>query len=366
MAARWQFILTDQAFNPIGELLNIKDRSISLGLNRLDTASFKMRLDNPLSDSLIETMGFIKGYRNGILRFYGPVVTAEEAGAGNEFSLAVNAMSAGWFLQHRYVGLSSTGVTYGTATDKAAIAKNLIDITNSSGDTHIDTSTPVGSEASITYQAGPSKKLYDCITELGTGSDAFDWRILPIDNFANGVVTGTKIGSFVAQPLLGALQPEAIFEFGSGRRNIKGYNRAINRETQANRIWHIPSAGIKLGETPPSRSDASSITEYGVIEDVLQTDITDSLMVNSLLDEHIAIRRWPRQVLSFEPHIDPQGRGTLPEFGADYDVGDFVRARIVHAGITRVDGLVRIWGVTFSIDDNGVERANTILSAEES
>jgi hypothetical protein len=365
-AAKWQFVLTDAQLRPVGELLNVKDRQVSLSLNKVDNLSFKLRLDNPLAEPLLSDLGYIKAYRGKKLVYFGPIVSAEEAGDTSGASVAVTSAGAAWFLQKRLTGTSATGRIFTTVTDRAEIARTLIAEANAGSDTGIATTGIAQSGSLITYTAGPFRTLYDVLTELATGVDAFDWRVLPVENFVDGAVTSGKIGVFVAEPVIGDYQDEAVFEWGAGRNNMKSYSRIMDRSTQANQVFHIASAGPDAPGYPTVlANDLTSVGNYRLLEDIAQADLSSLTLRQQLVNEHVRVRKNPRQIIKFEPHIDPQDTGYLPEFGREYDVGDFVRVRISSAGVVRVDAWLRIWGVTFSIDDNGIERASAILAAQD-
>lgn len=365
-AAQWQFVLTDAAYSPVGEILNVKERQVNLALNKYDNLSFQLRLDNPLANNIINDLAYIKAYRAGSLKFFGPIISAEEAASSDSATVAVTAGGAAWLMTKRLTGKSATGRLFSTVTDRAVIARTLIAEANAENNTGIDTSAAVGSGSTITYTAGPFRTLYDVVTELATGYDAFDWRVLPVENYSRGVVTSQSIGTFNAQPLIGATQPEAIFEWGTGRRNVKSYSRIRDRSSQANQVYHIASAGPDAPGYPTVvANDPTSIASYRLLEDIAQADLTDYALRTQLVQEHIRVRKTPREVIKFEPHIDPQGVGILPVFGVDYDIGDFVTFRAAYGGAARINALLRIWGVQFSIDDNGVERASAVLAAQD-
>jgi hypothetical protein len=69
-------------------------------------------------------------------------------------------------------------------------------------------------------------------------------------------------------------------------------------------------------------------------------------------------------VLTIEPHIESGVAGRLPDWGTDYEVGDTVRVRIAYNEVPRIDALMRVWGVTANLDEQGVERLE-LLTAEE-
>jgi hypothetical protein len=189
---------------------------------------------------------------------------------------------------------------------------------------------------------------------------------VPWENYVSNRLRGPKIGVFEAYPVIGNDQPNVIFEYGSGRSNLSGYQRSLNRESQANRVFHSISKqhgeNTRLDTIYAENKDA--ITKWDLIEDIAQADITDLGLRQKLVKEHVRIRKNPRQIISATPHIDPEGIGRLPVFGEEYDLGDSVRLRAINAGQVRLDARVRVWGIDFAINPEGLE-TQTLLLAEE-
>lgn len=374
--ASWGFIVTDNQFRPQGELVNASARKVAIPLNKLPTASFQVRLDNPLADTLVTTNCYIKGYRlvrgqAPQLRYFGPVVSAEESADKDKATVAVNSVGAGWVLQKRLVGKSAAGTTW-TTTDRARIVADasispigMLPQANNEGETHIDcASGPFTAASTATYTA-LYKTILDCISDLSVGDTGFDWRIVPLDNYVSGAVSSTKIGRFEAYPVLGSQQPNVMFEWGTNRSNIVAYTRQVDRSSQANKVYHNAAAGPDAPGFPTvSAIDGQSISDYGLLEDLAQADLLDLTLRQNLVNEHVRVRRNPRQLISFTPHIDPNDAGRLPQFGIEYDVGDIVRARAVYRARTRFDVATRVWGITFDIGDLGVEQQTLQLAQE--
>lgn len=140
----WKFGLCDLAGAPIGEVLNATERRLTLPLNGLPTASFKLRLDDPLANQISDRDGdcLVKVYQGSTLRFIGDITTVEESGEGESQSLVVNAAGPLWRLQKRLVGISATGATLGyTAIAANTILVEQLTTANTAHDTGIRTGT---------------------------------------------------------------------------------------------------------------------------------------------------------------------------------------------------------------------------------
>lgn len=389
--AVWSFVLTDMRFQPIGELLNTSQAQVMMGLNRVSTCSLTLRMDNPQVPQILANLGYIKGYRDGVLRFYGPIISVEESAERDTQTLQVNAAGIEWVLSKRLAGKTQDGVHYSVATDRAQIMADLINQANALNETHIDTSTGVSAASKTTYQSSPFKLLSEVLVDLSATLDGFDWIVTPYDNVIHtttgtgsgsggsfgrpggsgtgsqsaGKVSSNKIGLFHAAPTWGNQQPEAVFEYGTGRHNVVSYKRTVSRETQANLVYHLIDSDPNNTGTSTisgvSSSDAASQTTWGWMEDVAQADIIDQGLRQALVSEHVRIRRQPRSVIDVQPHVN-DGSGRVPTLGLDYDVGDAVKLHIVVANADRLDGWVRVWGVTAAIDNSGMEALTLSLS----
>jgi hypothetical protein len=359
---KWTAVLTNLAYKPLNEPRTTKSLSYSRALNKLATCSFQIALDDPLSPTLSTTAAFVKLYRGTSLRYFGPIVTAEETIDRESKSLAITSAD-GWILQKRLAGKSATGQVFSTATDLAQIAKSLIDTTNTMAETGISTTTVTMSAASArTYTAGPYRFILEIVQELGSALDGFDWRLVPIENWVNGAVSGTKFAYMHAVPVIGSNQPTAIFEYGlNTRSNVLNYTKTTSRDGQANLVFLAGADYV----SPVSDSDPSAQGTWGVQEDILTMgDLTDATMRAQIAAEHIIVRSRPRTLIKLTPHIDPGVTGRLPQPFVDYDIGDTITARIVDNGLVKFAGLLRVYGINVSIDEQGFERIELVTEDE--
>jgi hypothetical protein len=356
--ADWTFVYTDRMGVPQGEILNASDRKVTKPLNSLDTASFKVRLDNPWADALSTCQGSVKGYRGDSLEFYGDIVSAEENIDDTNGTLAVN-LSCGWNLTKRLVGKSKTGLLFGTLT-RGQIVSILVNTVNLDDPTGVETTTEQEDRTDgglmTSYVAGPYKPFHDVLRELSVGTEGFDWRVVPVDG-----EFFTK-AHFETRTVMGQQRPDSVFEFGVGRNNVQSYKRTVNREGQANTVYHNASAGPDAPGYPTvfgSNFDASEV--WGLLEDVAQGDLQNEAARQALVDAHAEMRGFPRQIIEFVPHLD-DGTGRVPQYGTDFFLGDQIRGRFAYNGMVRMDAYLRLYGVSFEIDAEGTERVTFTLS----
>lgn len=382
----WTFVYASEVFEPQGEILNVQDRRINLPLNKIDTCSFKVLSSNRFAENLLSCEGYIKGYRNGVLQFHGPIVTAEEVAEGGRTTISVNAMGQGWVLGKHYPTKNIATLTQDRAlrfvelmgAESTKSMDNPYDpgafggVTGSSN-MNIDVySVSAASTAIYSITEDYSKSLATILGELSAGAGGFDWRFLAreniidgevdmngaIDSFFHGYGFQSYVNSFYAAPTIGELRSEAFFEYGVGKRNITSYRRVNTREGQATVVYHRAQPGI----TPPTVTgrDYDSIRKWGWLEDIAEADIDDATLRQSLVDDHIAVRKQPRRRIDFTP-VGSFNSSRVPQFGVDFDIGDIVRARALNS----FDAMFRVWGVTFDIDSNGTEKMTLALSEED-
>jgi hypothetical protein len=364
--AKWTWEITDAAFNPIGEILNAKERKLTLPLNKVNTASFKIRLDNPLAESLSTDLGYIKIHRNGLLLFYGPLISVQEVGEGDNSSMHITASGPEWIFSQRLAGKTFEGIKY-TLEQKVTRAEGirfLLRATNESSETHIDFETgPVSTTGFVAYESPPFKLISEVFNDLGNTAEGFDWAVHPLENISGNGVFSQKIGRLEIVDVIGTKQDNAVFEWGTGRNNISYFSRTLDRSTLLNRAYHIgPGGPDATGSPTETAQDASSIATYGLQEGVISASILNNELREKLVKENVEVRKNPRQTIIFQPSLDDE-TGRVPVLGKDFNVGDIVRARIV---LDKVEHLpiseVRVWGAEFTLDDNEKETQTLTLS----
>lgn len=356
----WTFELTDLQRNRIGEIRNAADRTVSIGLSRIDTASFKLRIENPLLPYLISSDCLVKVYDGTTLRFWGPVTSLEMVGdEATGVSIAITASGPAWRLTKRLCGKSPAGALY-TAQDRAAIAKDLIDVTNAENNTQIQT-TGISSGSLTTFTAGPYQPISQVIQTLSQTIDGFDWIITPVDGVAG------KIGRFDAASIIGSQRVDTVFEYAIGKSSVRGFNLQKSWSDLANQLYHIPDDGPASPSGVAGQQDVGSVNERGLYEDMLESqNITDAGLRNTLVGEGIRLRKQPRLVLTFSPDFaDPNRPGRVPVLGTDYWIGDLVRCRGAYHDTVLFDGWLRIYAIQVALDKNGKATITPTVVDEE-
>ena len=363
---RWQFILTDLAGNQIGEITNGAERTVSLPLNRIPTAGFRIPLWHPLAGDVLGLNCLLKVYRRdsvtgtNTLVFHGPLLSAEEAATDNQQTVAVTATGPMWRLTKRFIGTSKAGILFGnpgsveppvapTLVDLGTVAQQILTTVNGSGSTGIGNGTTVASTNGV-YGTLWLKNAGEAIAELSSGLNSFDYEVAPQEPSGGGGVP--QIGVLNCIPIIGTTKPDSIFEYGTARGNVVNYNRKRDYENVMN-AGFISVAGWPDGTTQDvlGRTNDTSIGIVGRYEDVVNdAGVIEDGLRYSLLDAHLAARSYAREIVTFSV-----AQNARPAPFTDYIVGDRIRARAVVRDSVRFDAMFRIWGITFRIDQNGNE-----------
>lgn len=364
---RWRFVACELDGTPIGDLGQAYDRKVRHAFNgRLKTCSFRLRLDNPIADALLAGAALVKAYEDQELRLVGELASFEEVASGDGGSLAFTFADALARLGWRLLGKDAVGYVDGTAAspiDKSTLASNLLAAANASGYTGIEAGdvTTTGSTGSVAF--APYKDALSALGEIVNAIDGPDIELLPVEPTTNG--SGVQIGELTVQPAIGEAKPNAAFEYGYGRRNVASYKRRGDLTILLNRAYNLPPSSDTTA-TVMTATDATSITNYGLREGLVATDVEVAELRQDLVDEHVAIRKSPRVLIEFQPtREDPATPGRVPQYGQDFTLGDAVPFRAVsEAGVVRVDALLRVYAIDWAIDDNGTAAPTFTLTSE--
>lgn len=367
-ASKWTFVITKLDHTVIGEIQNAYDRTANIALSRPSTAGFTIRQDNALLPNVFQEDTLLQVYQDSTLRFWGPNISANFGMQGDTKTVAINAVDPAWRLSKRLAGKNATGDKYGSGKfmvgpkDKGRMAKEIIDKANEEDETEIETTSDTcGTEGG--YVAGPYKPVLDCVGDLAHGLDGFDWYIEP------KLADAAKIGKLRLAAVVGSEKPNAIFEYGLGKNNVSDISLLRDLGNVLNRGYHIPDEGLEGTETVLSAESASSITERGLYEEVVDlSGITNVALRENWLLNNVEVRKAARLVLGMTTApYDASNPTRVPQPGTDYWIGDLVPARAVtgpNSDIVLFNGLTRVWGISVSIDNNGVTSVTPQLVKE--
>lgn len=186
----------------------------------------------------------------------------------------------------------------------------------------------------------PGKLERDIVSDLIDADQGFFFRVEPVEG-----VAGVLGDLYIDYPDAGTTREGVRFEYGEGTLgNCLDYSITdrlpVNRFTAA-------TGGSSGGRIAKVAEDADSVTRYGLFEnETTFSDVADTL----LLEQHAKAELKPdaQRTISFKPAPD------APKLLTDFFVGDFVRARIFHAGHDLFEW-VRVASGALTVDSDGVE-----------
>lgn len=353
----WQFVATDKNGVQLGEITNPTDPSVALALGQIPALTMTVPLWSPLAASISDSTTLIKAYRTDVLGtrrliFNGPVIATEEVGERDVQTLAITAAGPYWRLTKRLVGASKTGFAYpaSSTVDLADLAIQIVNIVNAVSWTGIGTRPKLGVTNQGRVDRINAANAAELIASLGSTDSSFEFQVTPDESFP---AAGYQLGWFDIGPTIGGVsRNDAIFEYGTTRANCVGYKRQVSWDS----ILTLAYAAVEgwPDETTQdlrSATDAAAVAAYGLFEELVpENGIIDDALRDALVQFHIRVRKNPRQIVTFTPKINAR-----PSPFLDYFLGDYVRARAVVRGVQRLDAMLRVWGIKFTLDKGGNE-----------
>jgi hypothetical protein len=359
---QWRLIYADRSGNNLADVSASTDRQFRSVLNQPVTIQFKLSPLDPAAPKVLQyPLGLIKVYKRRTLVTVAETSTIQVAGQGTDRSIVVVGTEAPWVrLQKRFIGQGASGVTY-TSLDRGEIARRIVTAENARGDLGIRPGLIVPSS---TATAGPwyVKQAAEAISELGSPLNGFDLWFEPKDPL--DAPTGVHSYMHIA-PVRGGFREHAVFEYGTGRANLREYGWQIDNTALINNAISVPGAyPDNLALTLISAGDFGSAIVYGLREDVVENDLVDTSLRTALVQEHVAVRKDPRNLYTFQPHYDDLS-GRVPAFPFDYNVGDIVTARVNDANVLQLSGQVRVYGVEVNLPDESGSEEVTLTVVDE-
>lgn len=169
------------------------------------------------------------------------------------------------------------------------------------------------------------------------------------------------LGQMNLKMVMGGVQrDEALFAKGYGPQNVEDYKRIVSSDGAANWMAALPSDD---GLAVAYRDLTATPTNPVVLQDVVQTDVVIAAMRAQIAQDHVTIRQHPREVITFDPLTNLTGSvpvlGTAT--GGQYDIGDVVPFRVVKNGQTKINALMRVYGVQRALTTEGDEITAPVL-----
>lgn len=344
----WRVVVTDLAGTEIGEVVDAYERKPHFALHTPETLTLKLGLNNPLLDDLLAApqMHLFKVYRRTKLMMVAETSTWEFATTEDGLTYcAFVATSCFWpRIAKRMIGRSTAGLSFeGTRLN---LVLNELNALNATDDTGIRPGNMYGGTG-VTISGWRWKPFLEAIQELAFTVNGFDFYTTPAEP-DTGVV-----GHFHAMPRYGGAATDAIFEYGTGRANLRSWNWKGDNTNRINQAFALPTGyPDNQGLAEVANWDSTSIAAINLREELVNSDVADPAVRQTLVDEHVRLRTNARQIFTFDPHYD-DGSGRVPQFGQDFGIGDTITGRINDNGYVALNGQVRLYAVDIEIDDEG-------------
>jgi hypothetical protein len=356
----WTLVYAKLDGTNLADISGADERKMTWLLNKPSTCEFTLNLLHPAVEHIFaEPHGLIKAYKDRKLVGVWETLSVQGAGEGEQRTLKIVGSEPGFIrLQRRYIGQTLNGF-YSASADRAAVAADLIYTEN----LRYSTGIAIGNiQPTSLAQVGPwwTKQALEAIDELATPLNGFDYWFEPADpKLASGIVA-----RFNAAPVRGVSRPLAHWQYGTGRVNLRSYEVIVDSTHRISRAISLPSSyPDNLTLDLIYQDDITIWSEIGIREDVVENDLIETGLREALVREHVAIRKNPRIIYRFQPHIDDR-TGRVPRYPFDYNVGDIVRGSVNDQNVLILDGWVRVFGVEVTLDKEGREDVTLTLVDE--
>ena len=370
MTMLWKYILVNSNnLSHIGELSQARDKKLDVVLGRPGAATFSYPMNsdyaaliNPFKTG-IKAMLYNRNTAIWDCMWSGYVLPINEAVSNNRMSISC----VGWLtrLGRRMVRRDKTY----SGVDDGVIIEDLLAEMNanpSPGDGYL-IPTPAGSTPNTpTWMTWggvqPNEGVGGATAYVPTVRSKKVPKyshVLPVVEELQQIENG---GDIVVDPLTRVatwhrryrrVKDDVVFGFQWGPQNVREFGRDIESDSQIN---YIVATGAS-GTTPQYAEDVAKQNEIGMLEEnVVLSDVTDNNILLTYAGAEQIIRGNGHITYSVTPFpVVPTSRGNVPEPFIDYRLGDQVRLTAVHSPRINIRGqAIRIFGISISIDENGV------------
>lgn len=335
MPTGWQYILMRTSDrSPIGEMLNARDRTLSVDLNKSGSAGGNVATAWPHAKQIVPWATYVQAQIDGEPYWSGPVSRRNVSYARG----VATFNCVGWFdrlmnflLQDQQLSFvdEDAGTIAATLIEKARVQDPRLPITVG----QIDISQP----RTITYMR--DQNIGSAIADLVELESGFDWYIDPVDITFNVVA---RRG--VARPGVKWL---FLADDKSQQSNLTEVDEGLDGTTVVN--WVAPRGAV--GTIEPA-IDAESQEDYGVfMEAPALSDVTSPNILIAYAVAEIVYRKSPRLTWALSPKTD--SKASVPRLGRDFDLGDTTYLTARRDDFEVVNQAVRAFGATLSIQNDG-------------
>jgi hypothetical protein len=353
-----------------GEVVQASQRTYDEQLDGGRTASLAVNTDNPRVQYALDNDALLKVYRRDRAgtwhhRLTGDIISTEEKSDGSTSQVTITA----WRLGKRFIGMAvnsagqGIGFTVGTVITPVDLATAIAQVLTSVNNDFYSgiqqgTITLCGTVDVVgpVYAAFAGPTIQQICATLGGP----DFWIDPEE--PSGVMPNVTVGQLNVGPIRGINRPLAIFEFGTGKKNVQSCDRLLSKQNVCNNAAALPTGwptAVANGDTVQYASDSGSQGNISRFDDIASSDVSSAQLRQAIAQEEVAVRKQKQQVITFVPTVD-----NPIDFTLDYDVGDIVTARAYDESTKRYryNGTARVYGVSLTVDDSDAETISLTLT----
>lgn len=360
----------------LGELNAATKKKISVALNNPESASFSINVLEDVALKIDELSTCLLAYRNGKLKWSGPVWTVDDSLPDGTCTVAC----VGWFelLNKRVLKCgpnappsmpTTTAVaqTY-TAEDQTTImadlfARTLLDspfLNPSIRVGNVPSTVENGGERNITYQQ--FQNIGQAILNMANVENGFDFRLDPATMLFN--MYYSLVGADVPGMTIrgrGQHRGNTVFGYKWGPQNLSKLKRFKDGSKVVNDMYVLGQVGLGKQEEP------GSINEYGKFSGQTSlSDVVSPTILAAYAAAQVALYSQPIAIHTFD--VMPYSNQIyVPQPFVDYDVGDIVglvsrygRVNIPELGSSRRALPVRLFAFDVEIGEEGQEEVKNV------
>lgn len=143
------------------------------------------------------------------------------------------------------------------------------------------------------------------------------------------------------------------FGYNTGASNIKSLSVTTDASRMVNEFVAIGASNYSIADEETKQDTYGKFSETGTAPSV-----TEQLILGAYANEEVALRSDP--VVTYDIVPMPSGPSNVPQPFDAYGIGDIIYFSAKKGRINIDNQAIRIFGMTVSIDDNGVETVSSV------
>lgn len=382
-------------FQNIAPLFSARARTLNLALNGIESASFTVNTLDAVAPYIEPISTCIVCYRNGQIKWSGPIWTISETIGEGQEDVQVNAigwfqllmsrlLKCGAFPTNAMVGPTSTSTAinqYYYLQDPVAIAVDLVNRTNYEYPTGIQIGTTPSNPNSVqwTLTVNQLQNIGQLIQQLSNIESGFDFWIDPATIALNFYYGAVKSGYTIYGR--GQDRPNAVFRYGANLSTLTKTTDPSKLTTQMTVIGQYGQSQFPSAQQSTGNGDVlyPPIATYGLWEALASlSNIISPTIQAAYATAEVLFLNFPQVIYTFSPmvyHQPVESGASVPQPFQDYNIGDFVRLganygrMVIPPPSLGISGYlpVRVYAMQITIDNEGnecVTNVQTVYSTQ--